>query len=829
MIYVYFTRNIYTLKFHYYGSMWGPGDPPRWGSDFYVSTKTNGYSTAGADACVVGGELNFAYNGNGNEKKAADVKSHGEMPVPKTITIRAKYGADLRDVWPVARPEEHVMAEGEEAAFISWAVTDGQYRTEAAAPGSSHPNEYTIMGAYGAMGSEIIAKPEDPDTTHHLVAYWCYNSARSYYRFTHCYEVPGLDTAGIQKVSIYNGDTSDPKNVLYLVPMNNAALAQYEFHDLMKMSYKDGQIIYDDPEGTFYAVREYRKDGGKKYYALARQVTAVSTNIISKQAPSARQHLTRVNGNPDHSARYGDGDGGPRGPRVGTAEEPYDLYFYYDRDWYTITYMVPVNAVNNQDTEETLGTILLPYGALVTQEKYGFALDYTDTNQAEEDGAKKYPWTAAPKCVSVCPDRAPDGKAQWRFAGWGLGPAGLNMQWNMPENGETQGQAGGAFAMTGNLRLYAIWETPSYTVTFHLNGGTVNREQIEVKIPANTRYSASGSVPRPLRDGYTLSGWYETDENGTVKTPQKAFDFDKAITADQHVAARWTAVSAERFDYSVYYVTKRLSESDRDKNPTRYTTKDTFTAVNPAQVYEEGRWYQFSHWSLGSDTTEKDGGTGFAALTVEPGTVGNLSFVANWKEMTQVGGLAVCGMVDGNAAETDAEFHFTVTLTYSAAHTPISGTFGDMTFADGKAVFALKHGETKTAAGLPAGTEYVVVEEEADQEGYSTSKTGDIGTIRKDTTAMALFNNRRDGGEEPKEPDETDRPAAPKETDRPTAPRETEASDTKVPASERPERETSAKDSPKTGDDTNLALWFSLCGAGMLMVLEAFRRRQREK
>lgn len=55
-----------------------------------------------------------------------------------------------------------------------------------------------------------------------------------------------------------------------------------------------------------------------------------------------------------------------------------------------------------------------------------------------------------------------------------------------------------------------------------------------------------------------------------------------------------------------------------------------------------GKWYQFSHWSLGDGTTVRtslnagDGDT-YVSLQVDPGTIGDLTFVANWVEAAPVG------------------------------------------------------------------------------------------------------------------------------------------------------------------------------------------------
>ena len=106
---------------------------------------------------------------------------------------------------------------------------------------------------------------------------------------------------------------------------------------------------------------------------------------------------------------------------------------------------------------------------------------------------------------------------------------------------------------------------------------------------------------------------------------------------------------------------------------------------------------------------------------------------------TIYGDLVVTKTVAGNAASTTKEFTFTVTL----SDTTISGPFGDMTFADGVAEFTLKHNESKTATGLPAGITYEVKEADYSADGYVTTKTGDSGKIAADGTATAAFTNTK--------------------------------------------------------------------------------------
>ncbi|MGN9234693.1 DUF7601 domain-containing protein [Atopobiaceae bacterium HCP3S3_D6] len=104
----------------------------------------------------------------------------------------------------------------------------------------------------------------------------------------------------------------------------------------------------------------------------------------------------------------------------------------------------------------------------------------------------------------------------------------------------------------------------------------------------------------------------------------------------------------------------------------------------------------------------------------------------------QEGALSVTKHVKGEVNST-REFTFTVRMGGSGAH--LSGTFGDMTFDNGKATFKLADGQTKTASALPAGATYKVTEESNGD--YVTSSENAEGTIAKGKTAQATFTNTR--------------------------------------------------------------------------------------
>lgn len=163
------------------------------------------------------------------------------------------------------------------------------------------------------------------------------------------------------------------------------------------------------------------------------------------------------------------------------------------------------------------------------------------------------------------------------------------------------------------------------------------------------------------------------------------------------------------------------------------------------------------------------------------------------------GNLTVSKTVTGSAGDSGKSFHFTVTLSDSS----INGTYGGMTFTNGVAVFALKHGESLTASGLPAGIAFTVTEEEANRDGYTTSSTGASGTIPEGGTSTAAFLNK---AEDP------GTPATPAPTPTPEAPASTPISQTPAPVS------TSI---PQTADTAPLGLLLLLVvlSAGMLFLL----------
>ena len=185
--------------------------------------------------------------------------------------------------------------------------------------------------------------------------------------------------------------------------------------------------------------------------------------------------------------------------------------------------------------------------------------------------------------------------------------------------------------------------------------------------------------------------------------------------------------------------------------------------------------YRFVGWNTKADGS----GTAYAkgaALTMDKSQV----LYAQWEKLP-LGSLTVSNTVTGNRGDTNKVFTFTVKL----GDTGISGVYGDMTFTAGVATFQLKHNESKTATGLPAGISYEVSENEANLGGYVTTSTEVSGSIVKDKAAVAAFTNTRSDGSHT--------------TD-----------GTGTPGSNVPDK------APTTSDSSNLTLWFSLAAASLL-------------
>ena len=167
-------------------------------------------------------------------------------------------------------------------------------------------------------------------------------------------------------------------------------------------------------------------------------------------------------------------------------------------------------------------------------------------------------------------------------------------------NGSTKVE-NGAWNIASNVTLTAKWTANTYTVTFNPNGGSVSPTS------KTATYDSSFSLPTPTWDGHTFSGWY----NGSTKVTSGTWKYTTGMTLTAH----WDAVN-----YTISYT---LNGGTNGSNPSTYTVNDSFTLKDPTKT-----GYTFLGWTYSGQTTPTKN------VTIAEGTMGNLSYTANWQKNT---------------------------------------------------------------------------------------------------------------------------------------------------------------------------------------------------
>ncbi len=172
---------------------------------------------------------------------------------------------------------------------------------------------------------------------------------------------------------------------------------------------------------------------------------------------------------------------------------------------------------------------------------------------------------------------------------------------------------------TGNITLYAKWETNTYTVTFN-NNGNISSQTFTYDV-------AQGLTPNSItRLGYRFMGW-SLSENGSVAYTDGASVINLTSENDGNVNlyAVWEIVS--------YTITYELDGGTNNlSNPSTYNVEDNVTFANPTKT-----GYTFTGWTYNdSPITSTEGLTG--NITVKANYVANtytVTFNNNGNTSTQ--------------------------------------------------------------------------------------------------------------------------------------------------------------------------------------------------
>lgn len=267
---------------------------------------------------------------------------------------------------------------------------------------------------------------------------------------------------------------------------------------------------------------------------------------------------------------------------------------------------------------------------------------------------------------------------------------------------------------------------------------------------------------------YTYKDLPKTDVNGSVYTytvketvpsgyelsKQDGYNLTNTLTGKVKVSGTktWVGGEPENLQLTLYRSIAGTAEGEETtesvvENVTPEWNKDgdkwTYTYGDLPKYDDQGKLYLYRVEENISD--EYNGVT-----TAGEADKFNAIYTYDFTNVKK-GALTVEKIVQGNRGETDRAFEFTVTLTGESTTgvkaEEINDKYGDMEFTNGVATFTLKHGQSITASGLPAGLTYSVEETDANADGYTTSNSGNTGTIPSGDTAKVYFTNTKHEGE----------------------------------------------------------------------------------
>lgn len=161
---------------------------------------------------------------------------------------------------------------------------------------------------------------------------------------------------------------------------------------------------------------------------------------------------------------------------------------------------------------------------------------------------------------------------------------------------------------TGDKNYKANWEPVKYIITYNLNGGKLQKNDIkEFNIETKTF-----NLPTPQKDGYEFVGWYDNPE----LTGENISKIEKGTTGNKTYYAKWNVVT-----YSINYELNGGTQSDNP--PSEYTIEtETFDLEIPVKT-----GYNFKGWFTNKDFKDE------TENSVKIGTTGNKTYYAKWEKI----------------------------------------------------------------------------------------------------------------------------------------------------------------------------------------------------
>lgn len=201
----------------------------------------------------------------------------------------------------------------------------------------------------------------------------------------------------------------------------------------------------------------------------------------------------------------------------------------------------------------------------------------------------------------------------------------------------------------------------SYTITYNLNGGTLNSSTSN---QTQTYYITSSLTLKgtPTRDGYTFGGWKVTTAAGNW-TSGTTYTASKSMSTGNYgnitLTAQWTAVS-----YTITYNLNGGSISGSTANQQKtYDVATSLTLLAAPDTAPTG--YQFSSWKVTTAAGSWTSGTTYAASkSVSTGNYGDVTLTAQWSLQTYTITYKPNG---GTMSSTSQTYNITTSLSLKAA------------------------------------------------------------------------------------------------------------------------------------------------------------------
>ena len=225
---------------------------------------------------------------------------------------------------------------------------------------------------------------------------------------------------------------------------------------------------------------------------------------------------------------------------------------------------------------------------------------------------------------------------------------------------------------TGYKEFWAKWEAVTYSITYHLNGGSHSGNPASYNAEMGTITLEDAS-----KANYTFKGWYDNAEF----TGSPVTRIVKGSTRNKELWAKWEVIT--------YDITYHLNGGTNDSyNPAEYTVETETITLKPANKAD----HIFFGWYASADFS------GEKVTEIGKGSTGNKELWAKFIEIKMIDIAAVTNGNLGHSDESDNKVH-TVSLTaYRIGESEVTQELWQAVMGNNPSRF-------KGAGNLPDGSE----------------------------------------------------------------------------------------------------------------------------